>query len=305
MPSANPGMPSTYAQQAVEAIELLKKQHKAYFPIVNDPHLLAEYALDFFGPDGTDPLFTQQTALDARSLLQNRCAIWSRSREAQGKKHGFVEEEADYGSISEEDLRVKVNLILQVIEDPENLLGYISKVFGPSGPEGLAITDETAWTELDDLFLCRMHYPSDFPESETQPAKPTSNGLYRHSYAKGEAVEAIIVAPVHLPAISTAPVIEPEVLPPPGTTPNAATKPVSAMEIAGWCALGAGAVLLGGVAIKSLGRFLASPAGAALADEFATAAFKGLTAAARPVFVGPRGGKYTVTANGTKSYNVP
>ena len=62
---------------------------------------------------------------------------------------------ADYGAISEEDLMVKVNLILQVIEDPEHLLGYISKVFGPSGPEGLAITDETAWAELDDLFLCR------------------------------------------------------------------------------------------------------------------------------------------------------
>jgi len=280
-------------------------QHKAYFPIVNDPYLLVEYALHFFGPEGHEPLFTPKSALDVRAIFLKRCERWSELRHAQGNKQSFVEEEADYDTISEEDLLAKVNLILQVIEDTEHLLGYISKVFGPSGPEGLAITDETAWAELDDLFLCRMPYPSDFPESEPQPAEPASIGLYRHSYARAKDVETIIIPPAHQSIATTTPLIEPEVLPPPEPKPPAATKPVSAMEIAGWCALGAGAVLLGGFAIKSLGRFLVSPAGAALADELATTALMGLSAAARPVFVGPRGGKYTVTANGTKSYNVP
>ena len=299
-------MPSTKAPHAVTAFELLKNQHKAYFPIVNDPHLLVEYALNFFGPEGSEPLLTPQTLLEARALLFNRCESWSAQRKSQGKKESFVEKEADYDAISAEDLRVMVILVLQVIEDSELLLCYISKAFGPSGPEGLAITDEIAWAELDDLFLCRMPYPFDFPESEPPSAEPASNGLYRHSYAKGEAIEAIIVTPVlQPPAGAPTPVIEPEVLPPPGSTPPAVTKPVSALEIAGWCALGVGAVLFGGVAIKSLGRLLASPAGAALADEFAATAFMGLSATAREVFMGPRGGKYTVTANGTKSYNVP
>jgi hypothetical protein len=298
-------MPSTKAPHAVTAFELLKNQHKAYFPIVNDPHLLVEYVLDFFGPEGSEPLLTPQTLLGARALLLNRCQSWSAQRKSQGKKEAFVEKEADYDAISAEDLKFKVNLILQVIEDPEHLLGYISRVFGPSGPEGLGITDEATWSDLDDLFLCRMPYPTEFPEPESHTAEPIRVGLYRNTYARGEIVETVITPPVPLPNAPTTQVIEPEVLPRAEPILSVAMKPVSAMEIAGWCALGVGAVLFGGVAIKSLGRSLASPAGVALADEFATTAFMGLLATAREVFKGPRGGKYTVTSNGTKSYNVP
>lgn len=299
------GMQSKNEASTLTPFELLKRQHEAYFPIVNDPHLLVEYALNFFGPQGPEPLFTPDTELEARALVFERCESWSARRKEQGRKPTFVEEEADYGVISEEDLMVKVNLILQVIEDPEHLLGYISKVFGPSGPKGLAISDEDTWYELDDLFLGRLPYSTGYPEPESHTAEPISVGLYRNTYARGEVVETVITPPVPLLNAPTTQVIEPEVLPRTEPISPVATKPVSAMEIAGLCALGAGALLFGGVAIKGLGRFLASPAGAALVDEFASSALVGLSATARQVFLGPRGGKYTVTSNGTKSYNVP
>jgi len=36
----------------------LKQQHQAYFSIVNDPALLTEYAVEFFGPEGEEPLLS-------------------------------------------------------------------------------------------------------------------------------------------------------------------------------------------------------------------------------------------------------
>lgn len=333
----------TTATAATSDFEMLKRQHEAYFPIVNDPFLLAEYILDFFGPEGVEPIFSQHSALEVRNLLFKCCDRWNTLIQTQGRQALFVEDGGDYSTVSEDDLGIKVNLVLQVIEVPEHLLGYISRVFGPTGPDGLAIKYEQEWAELDDLFLCRMPYPTGFSDPALEFNPQSSQGLYRRSYAKGELVESVTVPPVHCAksesdlvghkppsalslyrnayakgelvesvkappahcAKSVAHLVEVEVVSDSKIPPSNSSRTPSAMEIASWCAVGAGALVLGGFAIKAIGKVLASPAGAALVDELVTSALMDFSSAAREVFVGPRGGKYTVTANGTKSYNAP
>lgn len=297
--------------------ELLIRQHKAYFPIVNEPQLLAEYALGFFGPDGEEPLLSEKTTTLARQWFEHRCSRFKSLCELRGQSPCFTTAEADYEAIPQEDLQIKADLILQVIEDPEHLLGFIAGAFGPGGPDGLATTDPDEWDELDYMLLFRMPYPSEFSTHlrTSEPSHEACSGLYRHIYGHSQKTEKIATSP---PTKSSGQIVQPlsqskkeEPLPPliepevvsrnPDKEPDRSKHQFSTMEIVGFCALGAGVAVAGALAVKGLGKLLESPTARSVILEVAQQA---LGAASQQVFVGPRGGRYTVTANGRKNYNV-
>jgi len=297
--------------------ELLIRQHKAYFPIVNELQLLAEYALGFFGPDGEEPLLSEKTTTLARQWFEHRCSRFKSLCELRGQSPCFTTAEADYEAIPQEDLQIKADLILQVIEDPEHLLGFIAGAFGPGGPDGLATTDPDEWDELDYMLLFRMPYPSEFSTHlrTSEPSHEACSGLYRHIYGHSQKTEKIATSP---PTKSSGQIVQPlsqskkeEPLPPliepevvsrnPDKEPDRSKHQFSTMEIVGFCALGAGVAVAGALAVKGLGKLLESPTARSVILEVAQQA---LGAASQQVFVGPRGGRYTVTANGRKNYNV-
>lgn len=297
--------------------EFLIRRHKAYFPIVNEPQLLAEYALGFFGPDGEEPLLSEKTTTLARQWFENRCSRFKSICELREQSPCFTTAGADYEAITQEDLQIRVDLILQVIEDPEHLLGFIAGAFGPGGPDGLATTDPDEWDELDCMLLCRMPYPLEF-SSRLRTSKPdheASSGLYRHIYGHGQKTKKTATSPLKKSSDQTAqplsqskkketlpPLIEPEVVSrDPDEEPDRSRYQLSMMEIVGFCALGAGVAIAGALAVKGLGKLLKSPTARGVMLEVAQQA---LGAASQQVFVGPRGGRYTVTANGRKNYNV-
>ncbi len=302
---------------AVTDHELLIRQHKAYFPIVNEPQLLAEYALGFFGPDGEEPLLSEKTTTLARQWFEHQCSRFKSLCELREQSPCFTTAEADYEAITQEDLQIKVDLILQVIEDPEHLLGFIAGAFGPGGPDGLATTDPDKWDELDCMLLCRMPYPLEF-STHVRTSKPdheASSGLYRHIYGHGQKTEKIATSPLTessdqiVQPLSQSkkeeplpPLIEPEVVSRnPDEETDRSKHQLSTMEIVSFCALGAGVAVAGALAVKGLGKLLKSPTARGVMLEVAQQA---LGAASQQVFVGPRGGRYTVTANGRKNYNV-
>ena len=104
--------------------------------------------------------------------------------------------------------------------------------------------------------------------------------------------------PLEEPA-NASPVIDPEVIQTEACKQNAGP---STLEIVGLCTVCVGVGLVGGLAVAGLGRFLASSKGKELAVSLGTVAFRSL---GQQVFTGPRGGRYVITSNGTKSYNVP
>ncbi len=294
-------------------IDVLKKQHAAYLPILNNPELLYHYVLEFFGPNGKEPLLTEEDIGEAESVFEWCCSNWRIHCGSIGKKAVFAEVEDDNTDISKDDLQVKIGCMLLILEDPENLLIYVANIFGPTGPQGLAITDEETWDQLDDLFMGRLPSPPALAYLKESISEDGPKGAYRQAFNKGEFVEVVgelqeqkqQLQLSHQEAVAIPPVIEPEILDPFCSDRTSPVHRMSAVEIAGWCALGAGAAVLGGLALRGLGRFLASPAGKAAVNEYLAAALTNLSSPTREVFVGPRGGKYTVTASGTKSYNVP
>jgi len=315
----------------------LKQQHQAYFSIVNDPALLTEYAVEFFGPEGEEPLLSYTTQDLARSRLLQQCEQWSMSCITDQRLPVFVQEGADYSMLAEHELENKVSMILDVIEDPESLLGFLAKAFGPSGPEGLAITDENQWQELDNLFLCRMPYPNGFQSSQKTPPRPPSvyrnthccednidvaqspiltvenrTGLLPATIQRANSQELIISAKEHRSQTRCTanhenkpePVIDPEVLGADRFQTSQADprdQGLSPMQMAGLCALCLGAGAIGGLVIASLGRGITTKAGAEAFGAIGSIAMGGFR---RAVFTGPRGGRYTITSSGTKSYNV-
>jgi len=302
----------TRPDQSVQ-VDVLKKQHAAYFPILNNPELLYQYVLEFFGPNGTEPLLTEGDIGEAESMFEWCCSNWRIHCGRNGKKAVFAEVEDDNTDISKDDLQVKLGCMLLILEDPENLLIYVASVFGPRGPQGLAITDKETWDQLDDLFMGRLPSPPELAYPKENMSEDRPKGTYRQAFNKGEFVEVVgelqeqkqQLQLSHQEPVAIPPVIEPEILDPFYSDGASPIPRMSAVEIAGWCALGAGAAVLGGLALRGLGRYLASPAGKAAVNACLAAALSSLSSPTREVFVGPRGGKYTVTANGTKSYNVP
>lgn len=328
--SSLPILIRTRDMDSSDVLHQLKQQHQAYFPIVNDPALLTEYAVDFFGPEGQEPLLTHTTREIARSLLLKRCDQWADACCAQDRQAVFVQEAADYSGIGMQDLAHRLKLVLDVIENPETLLGYLAKAFGPLGPHGLAITDEAQWQEIDDLFLCRMPYPSGFP-SKGSLSTASSPSTYQKTYRRGENVHilrsassAIKAERIAMRNPSVEPliaaenppssrhgdenrqsdetcVIEPEVLQGKGSQTGLSDQGLSVMQVAGLCALCVGAGAIGGLMLAGLGRGVLTKAGAEALGSIGTFAVGSL---GRRVFTGPRGGRYIVTSTGTKSYNV-
>ncbi|MCP9883433.1 hypothetical protein KBY65_13310 [Cyanobium sp. Alchichica 3B3-8F6] len=255
---------SVSAIEQVSSLELVKRQHKTYFPIVNDPCLLSAYVLDFFGPDGAEPILSYRAQIDAHDILEKRCEQWHRSCKKRAQKIIFVEDDGDKSTVSEDEFKVKLELILTILENSDHLLKYVAKVFGPSGPDGLAITDQELWDELDDLFLCRLPYPETFPTQKIASieviAKP----------------QPIAEPPASTATPSQGPLIEAEVITACSNTPIDPLQQRSTLETVSLCALGAGAAVLGGCAVVGLGRFLVSPAGTRVIGEVLSTALSGL-----------------------------
>ena len=303
----------------------LRKRHQAYFPILNDPYLLVEYVLEFFGPNGQDHILTSSDQEEAKQLLLALCNRWSDHCKSQNKPAYFSERPSDYASISHADLQLKTRLVLDILEDSDKLPRFFYKAFNPDGPEGLAIKDELTWNKLDDWFLCRMPYPKSLYRNDICQASRQNKGFYHLAYSRGEKVEVVekTLAPmssskaaiisksadaysseVNLkPEPFTNPeVIEPEVVISVPESEEPASQGLSTMEVVGLCAVCVGAGVVGGLAVAALGGMLASPAGRSTMGSLASA---GMSAFGRRVFTGPRGGRYVITENGTKSYCVP
>ena len=73
-------------------------------------------------------------------------------------------------------------------------------------------------------------------------------------------------------------------------------------EVVGICAVCVGVGVVGGLAVATFGSALVAVAGRAAMGSLASAALGGL---GRPVFTGPRGGRFVITKSGLKSYMVP
>jgi hypothetical protein len=137
-----------------------------------------------------------------------------------------------------------------------------------------------------------------------QDSQPTFGSLQpsnNPSDAKPSRVQLIESSPLQEPAAAT-PVIEPEVLQSEACQTAPQRDAPSTLEIVGLCAVCVGVGVVGGLAVVGVGKLLASPTGRKVAADLGTAAFRSL---GQQVFTGPRGGRYVITSNGTKSYNVP
>ena len=274
--------------------ELLQRRFKACEAILSDPPLLVEYLIDFFGPVGCEPLLTPSTQQEAKRLLMQRCDLWQASSAiaTTDSAWGITDPPEHLEHSGTQSHQFMINVV-EMMEDPEALLGYLSQMFGPGGPTGLAIEEERLWNRLDDLFLCRIPYPENFNVPDEQKTEQASAEVYPQTLSRGQMVDDL----------QEPNPMEPEVIPSTHAAQEfAASSGLSTKEVIEICAVCVGVGVLGGLAVAGLGSLLASSAGQAAMGSLATAAFGGLR---RPVFTGPRGGRYVITSSGSKSYMVP
>ena len=290
-----------------------------------------EYVLDYFGPMGAEPLLTEEDSSKAREMLLKRCNEWHRL-ERMGRESLLDMSEDKFTHADLNFLEKEVDAILAIIENAEPLLTYFVQVFGPQGPTYLSIEDEESWNVLDDLFLCRLPYPLEFsakPENKSEIDRPSK---YRLCFRRGERVEVLDAQAIDtevedacqsctdkneeldeqdLIKMSATTALIPEQTIDANTATFVAKDNLGNPELPGWavvgiCAAGAGCAVLGGLAMTSMIRFLMTPKGSSLASELLVSAVNAAAKTAlSEVKTGPRGGKYVVTANGTKSYCVP